>query len=237
MFIMKASHQNARDNAHVSGSTSKAFFSTHSEGAFFQPAVQAKLTIGQTGDQFEQEADAMAGYVVNRLASSDGGAPAIQSKCAACAEEEARMKPEVQKMDKEEEELNMKPEIQKMGEDEEELNMKPEIQRFGPSGPSEAGAGFEEQLATTQGGGQPLPDQAMGEMNEAFGADFSQVRIHNDSSAVQMSKDIGAQAFTHSNNIYFNQGKYNPDSNEGKKLLAHELTHTIQQGAVQEEQA
>src|SRR5690606_10069691 len=56
------------------------------------------------------------------------------------------------------------------------------------------------------------------------------VNIHTDSQAVEMNKSLGAQAFTYGNDIYFNQGKYNPDSASGKHLLAHELTHTIQQG-------
>ena len=67
-------------------------------------------------------------------------------------------------------------------------------------------------------------------MNSAFGADFSKVRIHTGDEAVQMNKELKAQAFTHGNHIYFNQGKYNPNSLQGKHLLAHELTHTIQQG-------
>jgi hypothetical protein len=100
---------------------------------------------------------------------------------------------------------------------------------------AEAGPELAEQLSASNGGGQSLPAGTLNEMNQAFGADFSRVKIHNDSSAVQMSKDIGAQAFTHGANIYFNQGKYSPDSAQGKSLLAHELTHTIQQGAVDQE--
>ena len=66
-------------------------------------------------------------------------------------------------------------------------------------------------------------------MEHGFGADFSNVRIHTDFEAAQMSSDIGAKAFTNGNDIYFNQNQYNPNSKEGKHLLAHELTHTIQQ--------
>ncbi|MFD2567829.1 eCIS core domain-containing protein [Pseudotenacibaculum haliotis] len=78
-------------------------------------------------------------------------------------------------------------------------------------------------------GGQQMDAGTQAEMESGFGADFSNVRIHTDSEAVQMSQDIGAQAFTHGNDIYFNKGKYDPNSKEGKHLLAHELTHTIQQ--------
>ncbi len=66
-------------------------------------------------------------------------------------------------------------------------------------------------------------------MEPRFGTDFSNVKVHTDSSAVQMNQDIQAQAFTHGQDIYFNSGKYSPDTNEGKSLLAHELTHVVQQ--------
>lgn len=83
-------------------------------------------------------------------------------------------------------------------------------------------------------GGQKMDSETMSYMESGFGADFSNVNIHTDGEAAQMSQDIGAQAFTHGNDIYFNKGKYNPNSEKGKHLLAHELTHTIQQkGMVQ----
>ena len=78
-------------------------------------------------------------------------------------------------------------------------------------------------------GGSKMDPNTKSEMESGFGADFSNVNIHNDSEAAQMSQNIGAQAFTHGNDVYFNDGKYNPGSKEGKHLLAHELTHTIQQ--------
>ncbi|WP_371357582.1 DUF4157 domain-containing protein, partial [Hydrocoleum sp. CS-953] len=71
-------------------------------------------------------------------------------------------------------------------------------------------------------------------MESRFGADFGNVRVHTGSQSVQMNKELGAQAFTHGNDVYFNSGKFNPGSSSGKELLAHELTHTIQQtGGVQ----
>jgi hypothetical protein len=68
-------------------------------------------------------------------------------------------------------------------------------------------------------------------MSDAFGTDFSSVRIHHDSGAAALSKDLNAQAFTHGNDIYFNSGKYDTTTSSGKHLLAHELTHTVQQQA------
>ncbi|SMO63979.1 protein of unknown function [Saccharicrinis carchari] len=69
------------------------------------------------------------------------------------------------------------------------------------------------------------------EMEAGFGTDFSKVKVYADSEAIQMNHELYAQAFSHGSDIYFNEGKYKPNSREGKHLLAHELTHTIQQGA------
>ena len=94
--------------------------------------------------------------------------------------------------------------------------------------------GIESDLNSSKGGGSAMDKNTKQEMESGFGADFSSVNIHTDSKAVQMSEELGAQAFTHGNDVYFNKGKYNPDSKEGKHLLAHELTHTVQQtGMVQ----
>ena len=66
-------------------------------------------------------------------------------------------------------------------------------------------------------------------MSNAFNSDFSDVNIHTSPVAQQMNHELGAQAFTYGKDIYFNQGKYSPESRSGKHLLAHELTHTLQQ--------
>ena len=98
----------------------------------------------------------------------------------------------------------------------------------------DAGSNVESQLNNSKGGGSPLPDEVRSFMEPRFGADLSQVRVHTGSEAVQMNKELNAQAFTHRKDIYFGSGRYNPGSSEGKHLLAHELTHVIQQtGAVQ----
>lgn len=68
-------------------------------------------------------------------------------------------------------------------------------------------------------------------MENSIGADFSGVRLHTDNAAIQMNKDLHAQAFTHGSDIYFNSGKYDVHSVAGKHLLAHELSHTVQQRA------
>lgn len=105
------------------------------------------------------------------------------------------------------------------------------IQRSGRSPPAAEISYFSQSLESSKGKGNPLPDDTRSFMESRFNADFAGVRIHTDESSVQMNKEVHAQAFTHGNDIYFNSGKYSPSSSEGKTLLAHELTHTIQQCA------
>lgn len=89
---------------------------------------------------------------------------------------------------------------------------------------------FESKLAESKGTGTPLPTDTQSFMENAFHADLSHVRIHDNTASTTMSNTIQAKAFTHGSDIYFNSGQYNPHSAEGKHLLAHELTHTQQQG-------
>ncbi len=100
----------------------------------------------------------------------------------------------------------------------------------GDANPSD-NSNLESNLNSTKGGGSILPSTTKSEMESGFGADFSSVKIHTDSKAVQMNQQLGSQAFATGNNIYFNEGKFSPNSQSGKHLLAHELTHTVQQGA------
>ena len=87
----------------------------------------------------------------------------------------------------------------------------------------------EEKIRKSAGNGQPLEPGTRTEMENKLGADFSQVNIHSNPDAENLNHTLGSQAFTHGNDIYFNEGKYNPETSGGKHLLAHELTHTIQQ--------
>lgn len=102
-------------------------------------------------------------------------------------------------------------------------------------GPPKSGVGgitsFEQTLSSSKGQGSPMSGDTRQTMETRFGADFSGVKIHTGSYAENMSRSINAHAFTHGNDIYFNSGKYAPTTAIGGTLLAHELTHTIQQGA------
>jgi len=90
---------------------------------------------------------------------------------------------------------------------------------------------LEQRIAGSKGTGTPLPDPLRSTLESSFGADFSKVNVHTGSDAVEMTSQLGAQAFTHGSDIYFSPGGYAPESTSGKHLLAHELTHTVQQGA------
>lgn len=106
------------------------------------------------------------------------------------------------------------------------------IQRSGRGPPAGYMQGsFEQNLSSSKGAGSSLPSNTKQFMESRFNADFSGVRIHTGSYAEGLSSHIHAQAFTHGNDIYFNSGKYSPHTETGGTLLAHELTHTIQQGA------
>jgi len=142
----------------------------------------------------------------------------IQAKCSTCAVTEAS----VNTVDREEK-------FQKK-EEEELSETEAGVQTKSMDAPEEPNPGLEGRLGSSKGGGSSLSPETQGSMGSAFGADFSNVKIHTGSEAVQMNQELGAQAFTHGNDIYFNEGKYDTNSNSGKHLLAHELTHTVQQG-------
>ena len=181
--------------------------------------IQPKLTIGQPNDQFEQEADTAADQVMQMPQSP----PPIQKKGDDWEEDDLQMKPLSE---------NITPIVQKQSEEEEEeLQMKGFDSGLIQTKPEETTADISSKLNQTKGSGSKLPETTNQFMSNAFGTDFSQVNIHTDSNAVQMNRSLGARAFTHGSDVYFNKGEYNPESSKGKHLLAHELTHTVQQGA------
>jgi hypothetical protein len=137
-------------------------------------------------------------------------------------------KPTVQKMDHaHEKEKVQKKDDHKM---EEEKKKTSAVQTKQDSSANSASPQVAANLKNTAGKGNKLPAKTMHEMNNSFGVDFSNVRIHNNSEAVNMNQELQAQAFTHGRDIYFNEGKFDPNSAQGKFLLAHELTHVVQQG-------
>ncbi len=82
-----------------------------------------------------------------------------------------------------------------------------------------------------RGSGQTLDEGMAHKAGQTLGQDFHDVKIHTDSDADQLSRQLGAKAFTTGSDIFFREGAYNPASNDGQQLIAHELTHVVQQGA------
>ncbi|MFD2565655.1 eCIS core domain-containing protein [Aquimarina rubra] len=121
-------------------------------------------------------------------------------------------------------------EIQEKEEEEEEVQSLQTKTNTAVGSSGVENSSIESRLNSSKGGGSPLPKDTKSQMESGFGTDFSNVRVHTDANAKQMNQDLGAQAFAHGNDIYFNEGKFDTSSDSGKHLLAHELTHTVQQG-------
>lgn len=184
-------------------------------------SVQTKLSIGKANDSYEREADRVADAVVS---SPSATAPlSIQRMCADCEKEEKVMK----KGKKEEEEKDqfVAGSIQRKAKEDEKLQMK----QSNDGGKSTASSWVSSTINQSESSGHQLPKNEKAMMESRFGADFSHVKIHTGTTADQLNTQLGAQAFTVGNHIYFGDGKYNPATSAGQHLLAHELTHTIQQ--------
>ena len=104
-----------------------------------------------------------------------------------------------------------------------------ELSRQG-EGEAEATPEVEAAIEQARGGGRSLDSGIQRQMESAFGTNFSGVRVHTDSTADALNQSLSARAFTTGQDIFFRQGQYNPGSSGGKELLAHELTHVVQQG-------
>ena len=161
-----------------------------------------------------------------------------QAKLQRQEEEEAQAK-----LQRQEEEEAAQAKLQRQGEEEEaqaKLQRKPMVgasdriqpKKQKPMMMDKGGADkpkFESMLKKAKGKGFKLPDDVLSEMEMEFKADLSKVRIHTDDDAAMLAESIHAQAFTHGYHIFFNKGKYDPSGKEGKRLLAHELAHVVQQ--------
>lgn len=90
------------------------------------------------------------------------------------------------------------------------------------------------EISASTASGSPLPASVRRFMEPRFRADFGNVRVHTGERAARLNRQVSAQAFTVGNQIFFGRGKFQSETSEGRELLAHELTHTIQQGATQQ---
>jgi hypothetical protein len=164
--------------------------------------IQRKTTVGKTDDPLEHEADRTADKIM-RMPER----PFIQRKgscsCGEYDDDHVHLKP----LDKQ---------------------VTPFIQTKVDGGNVVSNA-VSSKIQATRGGGKPIDSSTKSFMESRFGADFDGVKIHTGDESAQLSRDLSARAFTIGRDIYFNNGQYQPDTGRGKHLLAHELTHVLQQ--------
>lgn len=226
-------------NANMQEDTKKqsSFFGKANQPSSLQSGkpsfFQAKLSIGQPNDVYEKEADAVANRVVN---NQKGNTMVQQKKITniqrlSTSMEEEKLGTNDARMLKDKE-IQEKPALQMecASCEKEEEKMDGAVQTKSEGG-NTASPKLSSKIESAAGQGTALPAKTLQEMNTSFGVDFNKVNIHTDTEAVQMNKELNAQAFTHGSDIYFNANKFNPQTNGGKQLLAHELTHVVQQGS------
>lgn len=172
-----------------------------------ETCIQPKLEVGTPDDPLEREADDVADKVVN--GAMNGAMNGVVPKRANSAVSASLHR--------------------KCAECEEADEQKP-IQRKASAGLVGADPELGSLLSGTKGRGQPLPASVGDFMGAALGTALDGVRIHTDEDAASMASSLHARAFTHGSDIYFNRGEYAPGSRDGRQLLAHELTHVVQQG-------
>lgn len=165
-----------------------------------RPFFQPKLTVNQPDDVYEQEADAMADRVVRSNIASN---PQPFFKPA-----DAAIQRKCQHCEEEEKLVHRK----------ESSDQK-----------TEGSSQLDNYVGSLGSSGQKLPDSSRQFFESRFGYDFSDVKIHTDPLAAKSAQSINALAYTTGNDIVFNSGQYAPDSEDGKRLMAHELTHVVQQ--------
>lgn len=196
--------------------------------------IQPKLTVGKPDDPYEREADRVAQQVVSTPEPPPPQALQPQTTLKNQGEEDLQRMPIASLQS-----TSFGPSIQakcplcKQEDQEEVLQAKLDQQKAGEAGHASS-VNLEQRLGSSQGGGSPLSSEVRNFMEPRFGVDFSDVRVHTGAAAVQMNQDLQAQAFAHQRDIYFGAGKYDPATQSGQQLLAHELTHVVQQtGGVQ----
>lgn len=163
--------------------------------------VQTQLKVGAPDDAHERQADAVAAQVM--AAPSDR----LQRQCSDCAQGD---KPGAAPVEAEQQD--------------ETLQRKESTGGEATLAGSQAAA-----IARSQGAGQPLPATEQHFFSRRMGADFSDVRVHQDAQANALSSSLSARAFTVGRDLYFGPGEYQPSTADGRRLIAHELTHVMQQ--------
>ena len=181
------------------------------------PRARAGLRLGPPDDAFEREADRVAGVVI-----AGGNGAGIASAVA-----RTPPPPTLQRLCPECEEEALQRQCAACAADQEDLQRKGEA----PAPTGTVPAATAERIGRLRGGGVPLPPDLRGYFEPRLGRDLAPVRLHTGAEAAAAAREVRAQAFTVGPDIAFSPGAYDPASGEGRRLLAHELVHTVQQGA------
>lgn len=154
---------------------------------------------------------------------------AINRKCEECEQEDKKVQ---RAEDKKEEDKKLQRMTDKK--EEEKVQRQPEkkeeekIQKKEAGNPTSAPV-TSSYISSLNSKGTPLPKQAQQFFGSRMGYDFSNVKVHTDQEAAQSAKEVNAKAYTTGAHIVFNEGQFNTESTDGKKLMAHELVHIVQQ--------
>jgi len=186
-------------------------------------ALQAKLRIGQPGDVYEHEADRVADAVMRMPAPQKVSINNSRIQRASTTFEENELKR--QPIEEEEEEEKK---LQRQPAEEEEEEKKLQAKNVSVSNPV-VDSVIENQIQYMKGGGRSLSQGERAFFEPRLGYDFSDVRVHEDAKASEAARGVNARAFTIGKDVVFNAGEYSPDNQKSQKLMAHELTHVIQQ--------
>ncbi|BAY29886.1 hypothetical protein NIES2107_17300 [Nostoc carneum NIES-2107] len=189
--------------------------------------IQARLTVGKANDVYEQEANRVADTVM-RMPDSP-----VQRLPEERKEETAQMKPLVAitpLVQRQPQEENKEENAQMLQRQTTEEQQDEQVQAQESAGATpEVSPNLEGDIQAMRGNGQPLDASTRGFFEPRFGYNLEDVRIHKDANANKAARELNAEAFTIKKDIFFNAGRYDPQSSQGKWLLAHELTHTVQQ--------
>ncbi|MCD4767960.1 MAG: DUF4157 domain-containing protein [Methanosarcinales archaeon] len=186
-------------------------------------ALQAKLRIGQPGDVYEHEADRVADAVMRMPAPQKVSINNSRIQRASTTFEENELKRQPIEEEEEEEEK-----LQRQPAEEEEEEKKLQAKNVSVSNPV-VDSVIENQIQCMKGGGRSLSQGERAFFEPRLGYDFSDVRVHEDAKASEAARGVNARAFTIGKDVVFNAGEYSPDNQKSQKLMAHELTHVIQQ--------
>jgi hypothetical protein len=194
--------------------------------------VQKKLAVGASGDRFEREAD----HVARRAVSGTEGAVYIPPTISALGAQRAPLPPAAKEKPEDSASKKRTPVQRKPASSiprvDEDKKPGAKAQRDATDG-GEAGvapASVESSIGQMQaGGGNALDGGARSMMESRLAHDFSGVRVHHDSGAARAAQALHSRAFTVGRDVFFNAGEYRPHTTSGRELIAHELTHTVQQ--------